>query len=144
MLVRTNYGIGESFSKDGGKTWTELKPSNIPSPASRFFIRRMPSRHLLLINHNNNNKRNNLTAYLSEEAGKSWPFKLLLDERDKVSYPDAAIVNGRITAIYDRDRYGVSEILTASFTEEEIIKGKLETKDSFMKNVISSRQAQFG
>jgi len=140
MLVRTKYGIGESYSNDNGETWSELKPSSIPSPVSRFFIRRMPSGRLLLINHYEFTGRNNLTALLSDDDGATWPYKLLLDEREHVSYPDAAIhPDGTINIIYDRDRYGVSEILTACITEEEILASKLQNPASYLKNVISSR-----
>jgi len=146
MLIRVKYGIAESFSYDTGKTWSPSKPSSIASPVSRFFIRRMPSGRLLLINHHkfidNENihlRRNNLTAMLSDDDGKTWPHQLLLDERNSVSYPDAAIrPNGEITVIYDRDRYGVSEILTARITEDEIIAGTISDPKSYLKNIISS------
>lgn len=148
MLIRVKYGIAESFSFDAGETWTPPKPSSISSPVSRFFIRRMPSGRLLLINHldfiddeNLHLRRNNLTAMLSDDDGKTWPHKILLDERNSVSYPDAAIrPDGTINIIYDRDRYGVSEILTACITESEIIDGKLSHPQSYLKNVISSRE----
>lgn len=141
MLIRTRYGIGEAYSYDGGKTWTKMKESSIPSPASRFFIRRMPSGRLLLINHYEFTKRNNLTALLSDDDGKTWPHKLLLDERDNVSYPDAAVRDdGEIIVIYDRERYGNSEILTARITEQEILDGAVTDSDSYLRNVISSRK----
>lgn len=148
MLIRVKYGIAESFSYDGGAIWSPAKPSAIKSPTSRFFIRRMPSGRLLLINHldftddsNLHVRRNNLTAMLSDDDGKTWPHRLLLDERIMVSYPDAAIrPDGEIIVIYDRDRYGSSEILTARITEKEILNGMLSEPDSYLKNVISSRK----
>lgn len=150
MLIRVKYGIAESFSHDGGYTWTKAGPSKLESPVSRFFIRRMPSGRLLLINHFNfkdmdtlQARRNNLCAMLSEDDGQTWPYKIILDERDKVSYPDAAISeNGIINIIYDRDRYGVSEILTAQIAEGDIIAGELKHPSSYLKNVISSRIPQ--
>ena len=33
--------------------------------------------------------RSHLTALLSEDDGQTWPYYLLLDERNEVSYPDA-------------------------------------------------------
>lgn len=147
MLIRVSYGIAESFSYDNGKTWSQAKPSGIPSPVSRFFIRRMSSGRLLLINHldfkddaNYEARRKNLHAFLSEDDGQTWPYRLLLDERNKVSYPDAAIrPNGEINIIYDHDRYGSGEILTARITEGEILAGRLSDPASYLKNVISSR-----
>jgi len=150
MLIRTKYGIGESISTDGGRTWSETKPSSIESPVSRFFIRRLPSGRLILLNHvdfrnaDGTVSRRNLCALLSDDDGTTWPYRLLIDERDSVSYPDAAIMENRITVIYDRGRYGDSEILTASFTEDEIISGRLSEADSFIKNIISSRTLLMG
>ena len=51
MLVRTFDGIGESFSYDGGVTWTPGRKSHIDGPCSRFHIRRLKSGRLLMINH---------------------------------------------------------------------------------------------
>ncbi|MCK5739574.1 exo-alpha-sialidase [bacterium] len=124
MLVRTAYGIGESFSSDHGETWSPGQPSKIAGPGSRFFIRRLQSGRLLLINHFDFDGRNNLTASLSEDDGKSWPFHLLLDKRMNVSYPDAVeSPEGRIYAIYDRERYIDREILMAVFSEADILNG---------------------
>jgi hypothetical protein len=41
MLVRTTYGIGQTVSMDGGRTWAQSGPSGIPHPATRFFTRRL-------------------------------------------------------------------------------------------------------
>lgn len=140
MLIRVDYGIAESFSYDGGKTWTESKPSLLKSPVSRFHIRRMSSGRLLLVNHYGFMGRNNLYALLSEDDGITWPYKLLLDERDNISYPDAAInTNGDMCIIYDRDRNGAGEILTACITESEILEGNISSENSYLKNVVSSR-----
>ncbi|MBR6790188.1 MAG: exo-alpha-sialidase [Oscillospiraceae bacterium] len=157
MLVRTYYGIGVSYSSDGGKSWTPGEDSGLGGPCSRFFLRRLRSGRVLLINHFNspgyNNRenfagRNNLTALLSEDDGKTYPYTLLLDERFQVSYPDGMECDdGFIYIVYDRERgafrnnleeiYGdAREILTARFTEEDIIAGALVTEGSWLKKVI--------
>lgn len=46
MLVRTFDGIGESFSTDGGCSWTPGRKSHIDGPCSRFHIRRLKSGRL--------------------------------------------------------------------------------------------------
>ena len=51
MLLRLKTGIGEAFSPDGGKTWREVRKSGIWGPNARFFIRRLRSGRLLLVNH---------------------------------------------------------------------------------------------
>ena len=147
--VRTTYGIGVSYSYDGGKTWTEGEDSTLGGPCSRFFIRRLKSGRILLINHENTSKRSHLTAMLSEDDGKTWEYKLLLDARESVSYPDAVEADdGYIYITYDRERGAflnsldkvysrAREILLAKITENDIISGKLVDKDSKLKRVIS-------
>lgn len=144
MLARTFKGIGESFSSDGGYTWTPGRDSHIDGPCSRFFIRRLKSGRLLMINHYNFDQRidlddimsqgnvkswkgrSHLTAMLSEDDGKTWPYTLLLDERNEVSYPDAKEAdNGYIYATYDWERVTQREILMACFTEDDILCGKI-------------------
>jgi len=149
MFVRTYYGIGVSYSFNGGRTWTEGEDSGLVGPSSRFFIRRLPSGRILLINHDNDKERNNMTAYLSDDEGNTWPYHLLLDERMKVAYPDAAIgEDGYIYITYDRERgdslksldevYSKArEILYARITEEDIMAGELVSKKSKIKGIIS-------
>ena len=124
MLVRTTYGIGECFSHDHGRTWSLGHDSGLGGPCSRFFIRRLASGALLLVNHYKHTGRNNLTALVSDDEGRSWPYRLLLDPRDDVSYPDGFEADdGTIYIIYDRDRYGAREILFATFTEQDVLAG---------------------
>ncbi len=142
-LVRTGYGIGQSFSDDWGKTWRDTGDSGLGGPSSRFFIRRLASGRLLLINHAYNEPegkytRCNLTAYLSEDDGKTWPYSMMLDEREMVSYPDGKQdEDGNIWIIYDFNRYGAGDILFAKFTEEDVISGKIVTEGSKLKQLIN-------
>ena len=135
MYVRTDYGIGAADSFDGGKTFVNGRDSGLGGPDSRFFIGRLKSGRLLLVNHADYTRRDHLTALLSEDDGETWPYRLLLDERPKVSYPDAMEgPDGQIYVVYDRDRgyYKNSveemraserEILMAKFREEDVIAG---------------------
>ncbi|QDT27911.1 BNR/Asp-box repeat protein [Gimesia panareensis] len=126
-LVRTSYGIGESISTDGGKTWSAGKESSIPHINARFFIRRLKSGGLLLVRHNPQNRktRSDLTAYISKDDGKTWEGGLLLDERPGVSYPDGVqSEDGTIYIIYDYSRTGDKKILMTTFTEADVLAGK--------------------
>ena len=79
-----------------------------------------------------------MTAMLSEDECKTWKGFLLLDERDKVSYPDAAFdSDGNFYIIYDRDRRGAGEILMAKVTEEDILAGQLVNSNSKLKQIVS-------
>ncbi len=138
MLVRTRTGIGGAFSGDGGRTWETMPSEPFTGPNSRFFIRRLSSGALLLVNHVDTTKRENLAALLSDDDGKTWPYRLMLDEREKVSYPDGVQdESGRIDLIYDYDRFGDREILMASITETDIRAGNITDPGSRLQMVIN-------
>ena len=146
-LIRTAYGIGESYSSDGGKTWSTGENTEWRGPNSRFFIRRLLSGKLLLINHQVGQKEGHesfpkrcmLTAYLSDDDGKNWYGGLMLDERINVSYPDGVQdSNGNIWIIYDHERYTHGDILFACFTEEDVAAGKCVSSIASLKNLINS------
>jgi predicted neuraminidase len=126
MLIRTGDGfLWESYSEDKGRTWSEGRASSIANPGSRFFIRRLSSRNLLLVNHYKFTGRSHLTAQLSTDDGRTWNDGLLLDERDGVSYPDGVQdEDGVIWITYDRDRGGAGEILLAKFKEDDVGAGR--------------------
>ncbi|MCQ2446022.1 MAG: glycoside hydrolase [Clostridia bacterium] len=152
MLTRTKYGIGQAFSSDGGKTWENAGNSGHTGPNSRFYVRRLKSGRILMVNHVNPtyltdpkgwNTRNNLMAMLSEDDGKTWVGGLMLDTRNDVSYPDGTEdEDGRITIVYDFDRMGAREILTACFTEEDILEGTLVSEGSYLKRVINRAEGK--
>jgi hypothetical protein len=117
--------LWESFSHDKGQTWSAGRASTIPGPGARFFIRRLSSGHLLLVNHYKFKGRSHLTARLSTDDGRTWNEGLLLDERNGAAYPDGVQDrDGLIWITYDRDRLGAGEILLAKFREEDVAAGK--------------------
>ena len=149
MYIRTSYGIGVSYSYDRGKTWNDGANSGFGGPCSRFHICRLKSGRILLVNHYNFKGRNNLTALLSEDEGKTWKYRLLLDARGNVSYPDVKEADdGYIYICYDRERGSFKrsmaqvyadarEILFAKITENDIIAGKITDNGSKLACVAS-------
>ena len=138
MLIRGKHGIGMAISEDGAKTWKKPVDSELGGPCARFCIKRLASGRLLLVNHYNFQRRNNLTAMLSEDEGKTWKGFLLLDERQDVSYPDCTEdASGNLYIVYDRERYGAKEILMAKVNEEDILAGAVVTEGSYLKRVIN-------
>ena len=132
MLARTKKGISESVSTDHGKTWSEPKPSTIQNPSARFFIRRLASGKLLLVKNGPIDvrlpRRSSMTAFLSNDDGKTWGNGLLLDDRAQVSYPDGfQAPDGQIFLSYDWNRHTDAEILLAKFREDDIEAGKFTT-----------------
>ena len=139
LLSRTGSGfLWESHSSDKGRTWAEPKATRISNPGSRFFIRRLASGNLLLINHYKFKGRSHLYAQLSTNDGQKWNEGLLLDERSGVSYPDGVQdKDGLIWITYDRDRQGDGEILLAKFKEEDVLAGKNASGAVSLKQTIS-------
>jgi len=122
MYIRCGAGvIWQSVSHDRGRSWSEGGPTAIPNPGSRFHVRRLPDGDWLLVNSPNPKKRTGIVACLSADEGETWSEGLLLDERDNVSYPDAALApDGTLYAVHDRDRNGVGEILLSTFSKSDI------------------------
>lgn len=137
MLVRTKYGIGESFSTDKGATWSEFKPSSIKHPSARFFIRRLNSGNLLLVKHGSIDEktgRSDLMTFISKDDGKSWQGGLMLDKRGPISYPDGQQTSdGTIYITYDHLRTDKKIIYMTTFTEKdalaaEAVSGKVKQR----------------
>ncbi|MDP2414950.1 sialidase family protein, partial [Daejeonella sp.] len=127
-MVRTTKGIYFTTSSDYGLNWNPVEPftASGPTTSSRFYLGKLASGNLLLIS-NISTTRNNMTAFISADGGKTWPHKLLLDGRDNVSYPDAdQTPDGRIHVVFDRERTSAKDILYCRFTEEDVIKGNTD------------------
>ncbi len=123
MLMRNTSGkLLESYSSDGGYTWTDAVYTDIVNPCSRFHLRRLPSGNLLLINNNTSSGRNAMTAFISEDDGGTWAYSCLLDERPSTTYPDVGMTaDGKLYAIWDQERLGVGgNIVLAVFDENDI------------------------
>ena len=148
MLIRNIKGIAQSFSHDGGATWTgdSLFLEGRTHASKRFFLRRLKSGALLLVRNNSpTGNRSHLTAFLSDDEGQTWPHHLVLDERES-SYPDGAqTADGTLYVIYDHQRYtlnragehGVGSVQMARITEADLRAGRLITPTSRLQQVIT-------
>jgi hypothetical protein len=143
MLARTRTGIMQTTSTDGGRTWAApTEPPGIRQPAARFHIRRLVSGKLLLVKHGDqvdaHAGRVQLSAWLSDDDGKTWQGGLVLDERKGISYPDGfQAPDGTIYISYDRNRATDGEILLARFTEADVLAKQLTGPKSKLKMLIS-------
>ena len=141
MIARCLHAVRGSTSEDGGKTWSE--PFKIMRHmSSRSFLSEFPSGHLLLVTNDHDTDRCNMTAFLSEDGGKTWPYRLLLDARSSVSYPAGMVdENGRACLAYDHGRVTDREVFLACFTEEDVKNGKLG-ENSYVRLVCKAGEAQ--
>ncbi len=154
MVMRTKAGLHQSFSSDGGRRWTD--PELFwEGPHTRLFAKRLTSGSLMLVYHDVERPpdggkfpRSRMAVWLSDDDGKSWPHKLLIDDRRGVSYPEGIQApDGRIFIIYDRWRYGAPDhdplpehgkaVLLATIREEDIRAGKLVSPDARLHQVVN-------
>jgi len=99
MLIRAD-GTGvlyRSDSKDGGRTWSEPRPSDIPNPGTKTRILTLPDKRILLV-HNPNptlnvrgwQSRVLLSVWISGDDMRTWSWKRVIVPPPEVAmYPDA-------------------------------------------------------
>lgn len=127
MNIRTRSGQYTSYSYDKGYTWTTAVDAGMTKTDSRTNLTKLASGNLLMVYNNppaNDATRSYMTAALSTDDGKTWPYKLLIDARLYVTYPDVTQDSeGNIYIIYDYDRAKAHTILMVKITEQDIING---------------------
>lgn len=128
-----NGGMMRCYSSNGGKSWTDWEydlEEPFRGPGSLFNITELPSGNYLMVNNDNTGARTGLTAYLSKDGGKTFPYSLLIDRRSS-SYPDVAFdEEGRIYIINDAMRYTHNEIRMTIVTEQDIINGSYSNEST--------------
>lgn len=122
MLARTRdtNRVAETISYDGCKTWTDAKVIDIPCPNTRIYVSRTPSGRIMLVTNDSENIRTHMTVYLSDDDGKTFPYKKCVYE-PLSSYPDVDFYNGKVYLTFDHERSKAKEILLCTFTEDDII-----------------------
>lgn len=146
MLSRCHKEIAQSFSSNGGRAWGPQSTA-FPHANAKCVARRLQSGRILLIKHGkdfvNRTGRWDLTAFLSEDDGKSWQGGLLLDERRDgtgVSYPDIAQApDGTLYVHYDHGRTTHAEILFARFRDDDVLAEKLVSEGAALKNIVKDK-----
>lgn len=91
--------------------------------------------------------RTRMTAYLSDDDGKTFPHKILLCDDGQISYPSTTLgKDGAIYLVYDQGRgtIGQHTIFLSRITEEDILAGKLVNGKSFLNNIVSRPSDQGG
>ena len=119
MLARSRTGrLWQTFSEDRGESWGEVTASEIANPSARFFISRLASGRLILIN-NPGPGRDPMTVSLSEDDGGTWPCGAELMSGHTIAYPDAVQdPDGLIHCVVDVDR---RHIEYRAFTEDALL-----------------------
>ena len=123
ILCRTRQDrIAESWSDDGGKTWSQLKLTTLPNPDSGIDAVTLKDGRALLIYNHTTSARSPLNVAVSED-GKAWKAGPALEtEPGEFSYP--AVIQGRdgkvhVTYTWNRKRikHAVIDPKTLSLTD---------------------------
>ena len=129
MLMRTQLGGQyQSFSSNGGETWSEPEPSALVGTAAPVAISRVPTTgHLLAIWNRNPgaSKRNPLTAAISKDEAQTWEHLRNIEDApdDAWAYPAVTWVDNQALLTYFNYAGGLSlqlKILPADWFYEEI------------------------
>lgn len=79
-----------SESKDDGETWTAAHKTNIPNTAS-VMVDKLKDGKLAFVGNDESDGRYRLSLYFSDDEGKTWKWKILLENVKKgeggFSYP---------------------------------------------------------
>lgn len=164
--------FAESF--DGGKTWKlgGYYPMQF-SINTKCILKTLPSGRVLLVANdvqmkeelgkrtffytdenekeheltNPKTERTRMTAYLSDDDGKTFPHRMLLCDDGQISYPSVTLSkDGFIYTVYDQGRgvIGQHTIFLSKITEEDILTGQLANRDSFLNRIVSRPSDQGG
>ncbi|TWU06183.1 sialidase family protein [Stieleria varia] len=163
--ARNGQKFAESF--DGGRTWQlgGYYPMQF-SINTKCILKTLPSGRVLLVANDvqmdsknggkryfytddlgkenelkkNKTARTRMTAYLSEDDGKTFPHRMLLCDDGQISYPSATLgKDGAIYIVYDQGRgeIGQHTIFLSKITEADVLAGKRVDDDSFLNNIVS-------
>ena len=127
-LGRSRQGrIWDSWSEDGGKTWSHLMAMELPNPNSGTdAVTLADGRHLLIYNHTRKG-RSPLNLAISED-GKTWQAALVFeDQPGEYSYP--AIIqtaDGMVHVTYTWKRELVKHVVVdpVKLSLSEIVDGQ--------------------
>jgi predicted neuraminidase len=78
-----------SRSTDDGLTWSTVKDTDLPNPGSAADLVTLKNGHWALIWNDTDRGRNRLTVALSEDEGRSWPWRRVV-ELDQGASPKQA------------------------------------------------------
>ena len=111
MLCRATRSIGNvclAESRDGGRTWSDARPIDLPNPNSGIDAVRMDDGRIALVYNHTPVGRSPLNLGISDDDGETWKMVLTLeDQPGEYSYP--AIIQSEdgklhITYTWKRER----------------------------------------
>jgi predicted neuraminidase len=92
MLARPTEKIGKictATSTDGGMTWSEIRPIDMPNPNSAMDAVRLDDGRIVLVHNPTVKGRHQLSVSVSKDGGLTWKtaFDLMHEPGKEHSYP---------------------------------------------------------
>jgi predicted neuraminidase len=122
--------LHQSESRDRGATWSEVADSDLPNPGSGAEVISLRSGRWVLISNDTERGRHSLAVQMSEDEGKTWPWKRHLEfdapgaEAGSYHYPSIIQTrDGTLHASYSyfAPKSGGKSIKHAHFNESWIL-----------------------
>jgi predicted neuraminidase len=113
ILCRTRQSvIAESWSQDGGRTWTPMKATALPNPSAGIDTARLTDGRFLLVYNPTATGRAKLDIAVSSD-GKSWKRAVALeDSTGEYSYPAMIVTrDGRVHVTYTWRRERIKHVV---------------------------------
>jgi predicted neuraminidase len=113
ILCRTERGVvAESWSNDGGRTWSPLRATDLPNPSAGIDAVRLANGRFLLVYNPTRDNRRQLQVAVSSD-GRMWqPVLMLEDAPGEYSYP--AVIqarDGRVHVTYTWRRERIKHVV---------------------------------
>lgn len=114
--------IVRAESHDGGRTWSDGEETEFQNPNAAVEFLRLRNGHLLLIYNDSTSERTPLTAAISVDGDKSYPYRFhLFEGEDAFAYPSAVQTDdGKIHLVFSAQERTV--IYHAVFEEKDILR----------------------
>lgn len=112
--------IQTSVSKDDGLTWGPVTAMEFANPGSGLDAVRLANGHWALIYNDEREGRNRLAVSISDDEGKTWKWKRMLEDKPEGSFDYPAIIQGKdgtMHAVYSYDGDGGESMKHAAFNE---------------------------
>ena len=117
MLMRARSQVGRictATSKDGGKTWTDASPTELPNPNSGIDAVGLADGRAALVYNHTVSGRSPLNLAVSPDGGKTWDPALRLEDEPKAEFSYPAVIltrDGRIATTYTWKRKRIRFVL---------------------------------
>lgn len=106
-----------TFSRDNGKTWSEMHRTNFPDATSKFFVHRTSRGYYVMVSNSNPRKRDPLTLAISEDGLVFTKLFWLIGGRH-IDYPHIIEQDGHLLIAFSGAKQTM-EVMKVSLDELE-------------------------